>query len=506
MFMPASVLRTMRNRSLTYPAPLRASAAIPHRVPAVALRSLTLGIVTLLLIVASAQSCPTPPSGEWFGNYHGEHTFGTWQAPSVTVYPETYLGSETFEFTDPSGYTASGFSEGDPEALTGGIIPMTGYVKCNGHLEFQTQLTGTIERSAGHYEDVTIDETITGTFRDTEVSGSTTETYPALEYGTWSGNAYAAAVSQGFVPGQVELKNPPNTWVGSSFSVVSADDPTLPPGAVNLVGAVSFEISGVPSGGIADVNIVLPPGSNPTEAYKWTGSEYELYPLSKTKVDGRVMTLELTDNAVPWDQNPAPGTIADPVIPVNLPTPSVEPKGATAVTETTTTLNATVGPHSEAVTECKFEYGTTDAYGKTASCASPPKSQSTPVAVSASLAGLTANTTYHFRISASNSSGTSTGEDQTFTTLPSCTAEGFCASFTLPPSGEPTALAVGTNGLFITYVADGARFHDRVLGFGSNDEYLAQRALQARALAVQRDRRHRGQSSFWRRVCDRFRQ
>jgi hypothetical protein len=36
--------------------------------------------------------------------------------------------------------------------------------------------------------------------------------------------------------------------------------------------------------------------------------------------------------------------------------------------------------------------------------------------VSASLAGLTANTTYHFRISATNASGTSKGSDATFTT------------------------------------------------------------------------------------------
>jgi hypothetical protein len=40
------------------------------------------------------------------------------------------------------------------------------------------------------------------------------------------------------------------------------------------------------------------------------------------------------------------------------------------------------------------------------------------VEVSAALTGLAPNTTYHFRISATNGSGTSDGSDDTFTTLP----------------------------------------------------------------------------------------
>ena len=41
-----------------------------------------------------------------------------------------------------------------------------------------------------------------------------------------------------------------------------------------------------------------------------------------------------------------------------------------------------------------------------------------PVAVTAALTGLTANTTYHFRISATNAAGATQGADQTFKTLP----------------------------------------------------------------------------------------
>jgi phosphodiesterase/alkaline phosphatase D-like protein len=98
--------------------------------------------------------------------------------------------------------------------------------------------------------------------------------------------------------------------------------------------------------------------------------------------------------------------------------PTVLTGTASPPTQTTTTLNATVNPNGGNVTECKFEYGTTTGYGSTASCAALPGSGISPVAVSAAITGLTANTTYHFRILATNAGGPSKGADETFTTLP----------------------------------------------------------------------------------------
>jgi len=114
------------------------------------------------------------------------------------------------------------------------------------------------------------------------------------------------------------------------------------------------------------------------------------------------------------------GTSAGPdlVFTAGSTSPEVQTLVATVVGRTTATLNATVNPNATSVNECRFEYGTTTSYGSSAPCASLPGSGTSPVQVSAALEGLSANTTYHFRIVATNAGGTSEGEDQTFKTLP----------------------------------------------------------------------------------------
>jgi subtilase family serine protease len=97
--------------------------------------------------------------------------------------------------------------------------------------------------------------------------------------------------------------------------------------------------------------------------------------------------------------------------------PSVETKAASGVGETSATLNASVNPRGEALSTCKFEYGTTVSYGSSVPCSALPGSGSSPVPVSASIAaGLVANTEYHYRFSATNAAGTGQGADVTFKT------------------------------------------------------------------------------------------
>jgi hypothetical protein len=94
--------------------------------------------------------------------------------------------------------------------------------------------------------------------------------------------------------------------------------------------------------------------------------------------------------------------------------PSVTTGPATKVTEHSATLNGTVNP-SGLSTTYYFEWGQTAAYGNT-SPATPASAGSgwDNVAVSTNLTVLIRNTTYHLRLVATNSMGTTYGSDMSF--------------------------------------------------------------------------------------------
>lgn len=96
--------------------------------------------------------------------------------------------------------------------------------------------------------------------------------------------------------------------------------------------------------------------------------------------------------------------------------PVVVTQAASNVASTSATLNGTVNPEGAATTY-QFEYGTTTAYGSV-SPASPGSAGSGISAVpeAANITGLTATTTYHYRLNATNVTGTTHGSDQTFAT------------------------------------------------------------------------------------------
>jgi hypothetical protein len=102
------------------------------------------------------------------------------------------------------------------------------------------------------------------------------------------------------------------------------------------------------------------------------------------------------------------GRYCAPVPPVATTNP------ATYVTSNSATLNGSVNP-SGLPTTVYFQYGTTISYGRTTT--SQSYDGYATQSVSANISGLNASTTYHFRIVATNSSGTSYGSDRTFTTL-----------------------------------------------------------------------------------------
>ncbi|HXA53358.1 MAG TPA: S53 family peptidase [Solirubrobacteraceae bacterium] len=97
--------------------------------------------------------------------------------------------------------------------------------------------------------------------------------------------------------------------------------------------------------------------------------------------------------------------------------PTVATGVASLVTPGSASVAGTVNPDGREVSGCKFEYGKTTSYGSSVPCSASPGSGESPVAVSASLTSLAANTTYHYRVVAANAGGTSYGGDETFKTL-----------------------------------------------------------------------------------------
>ena len=113
--------------------------------------------------------------------------------------------------------------------------------------------------------------------------------------------------------------------------------------------------------------------------------------------------------------------------------PTVATTTATVAGDTEATVNGTVDPNEQS-TEYFFKYGITTGYGEETDKASAGGGPSA-VPASADLSGLEPKTTYHFRLFATNNTGTSEGQDKTFTT-----------------SGSPTAATTGTTGLGDTSV------------------------------------------------------
>jgi hypothetical protein len=103
--------------------------------------------------------------------------------------------------------------------------------------------------------------------------------------------------------------------------------------------------------------------------------------------------------------------------------PTVTTGVASNVTTTAAELQGTVNLNGGTLSDCHFVYGTAT-LGTSVPCsfASPPGSG--PVAVSASVSGLTADQAYSFELVATNSgSSESDGAESSFTTLPDCTVQ-----------------------------------------------------------------------------------
>jgi N-acetylneuraminic acid mutarotase len=97
-----------------------------------------------------------------------------------------------------------------------------------------------------------------------------------------------------------------------------------------------------------------------------------------------------------------------------VPPPVVTTNPATNITSLSATLNGSLNPNG-LTTTVYFEYGPTRTYGFTTPVQT--RTGNTFRNINANINGLSASSTYHFRIVAINTAGTTYGSDRTFTTL-----------------------------------------------------------------------------------------
>jgi hypothetical protein len=138
--------------------------------------------------------------------------------------------------------------------------------------------------------------------------------------------------------------------------------------------------------------------------------------------------------------------------------PTVTTGAATGVSATQATLNGTVVPGNQTTTY-HFDYGPTTGYGTSIPLPDGTVgSDNTSHAVAQTIAGLAPGATYHYRLVATNPSGTVNGTDQTFTTLPASVGVALAKHYEVldsrpyrirhiqPQAGGTTVLATAMGG------------------------------------------------------------
>jgi hypothetical protein len=99
--------------------------------------------------------------------------------------------------------------------------------------------------------------------------------------------------------------------------------------------------------------------------------------------------------------------------------PRVSYEPTSGISQTEATIHAKINP-DQIDTTYRFQYGETPAYGSEQPVGGEDIGPgSAPVKVAATLVGLKVGGTYHFRVIAENAAGITTGQEQTFTTVPS---------------------------------------------------------------------------------------
>jgi streptogramin lyase len=157
-----------------------------------------------------------------------------------------------------------------------------------------------------------------------------------------------------------------------------------------------------------------------------------------------------------WFDEEFANAIGELIPPAPAAAPSVVTGSSSAVGTTSAAVSGSVNPNGQATTY-HFEYGTSTSYGSQAPAPPDPGAGSgtTSQPVSANLTDLSPSATYHYRLVATNASGTQLGSDGTFMTATTpATITAFGDGGISPDPGPNPGPNPGPTGTFATGVIE----------------------------------------------------
>jgi hypothetical protein len=313
-------------------------------------------------------------------------------APTAITGPVNALGATTATVTgtvNPNGQATSRYFEYGTSTSYGSKTASVGVGSGTANVDVSATLAGLAPRTTYHYRVVATNTT--GTSRGADGIFTT-----AAAPGVLTGAATSVTPTSATLNGAVDPNGRPTTWffeygTGTSYGFKT---PEKSAGSGTSSGSVSAALSGL--------------------------------------VRGKLYHFRLVATSDAGTSRGADRTFS------TIGAPAAVTGAATSIAPTSARLNGTVTPNGQA-TSWLFEYGTTSSHGSKTS-ARGAGSGTKPVGVSTSLTRLKPGTTYHYRLVATNGSGTIRGSDRTFTT----TGPPVVLTSAAQGVGATSATAVGT--------------------------------------------------------------
>lgn len=309
----------------------------------------------------------------------------------------TANGSDLTFYTDASG---------GPTAVTNAATNITlssatlnGTVNANGN---STTVTFEWGPSASYGRTATADQSpVTGT---TDTAVSTTLTGLASNY-TYHYRVVAS--------------NSSGTVYGADMTFfVGASAPDVTTQAATAVGTTTATLNGLVNANYADTTVTFEYGKTTAYGSTVTAAQSPVTGSTDTSVSANITGLEPNTTyhfRVVGVNSQGSENGSDLTFTTGKVGPDATTQAASSVDDNSATLNGLVNAYNDSTT-VTFEWGTTTAYGNTATAAQSPVSGFGNTAVSANISGLAPNTTYHYRVTAQNSAGSANGADMTFST------------------------------------------------------------------------------------------